>query len=282
MKKLSLLAALMLVLTVSAVAQGDFISVKELATKLNNPKYIVVDARKSADYKKVHIKNAISIPVEEISTKTPIEGILKSDAEVCKVLGDYGLDLQKNIVIYCSKGSNAGRMYWVLKMMGAENVQLLDGNMDAWKAGRKPVTKNPKTGKKVSLTASLDRSSYLSMTDVKSRMGKEGVVLVDARADNYFNGTDPKSKGHIPGAISISSDLMRDAKGLVKPVDELNKLFTSKGISKDKEVVLYCQTSTRAGLLYTILTSKLGYTNVKVFDGAYNEWSADAANKLEV
>ncbi len=271
MKRLSIIATL-IVYTISASAQGDFISVKELAGKLNDSKVQVFDARKEAEYKKVHIRNAISFPVEELSTKTPIEGILKSDAEVAKIMGAHGVDFSKEIVLYCNKGSNAGRMYWIMKMMGASNVKLLDGNLDAWKAARKPVTRMPKMPKKTTVSASLDRASYLTMDEVKAQKSKANVVLVDARADNYFNGTDPKSKGHIEGAISINSDLMRDEQGLLKSTEELDKVFTSKGVSKDKAIILYCQTSTRAGLLYTILTSKLGYKNVKVYDGAYNEW----------
>jgi thiosulfate/3-mercaptopyruvate sulfurtransferase len=271
MKRLSIIAAL-IIYTIGAAAQGDFISVKELAGKINSKDVIIIDARKDAEYKKVHIRNAISFPVEELSTTSPIEGILKSDAELCKIMGKHGVDFDKEIVLYCNKGSNAGRMYWIMKMMGAANVKLLDGNLDAWKAARKPVTRMPKMPKKTTVNASLNRTSYLTMADVKSQKGKSNVVLVDARKDEYFNGTDPKSKGHIEGAISINSDLMRDEKGLIKSAEELNKLFASKGVTKDKEIILYCQTSTRAGLLYTIMTTKLGYKNVKVYDGAYNEW----------
>lgn len=277
MKRLSIIAALV-IYTLGAAAQGDFISVKELAGKINSKEVIIIDARKDTEYKKVHIRNAINFPVEEISSKTPIEGILKNDAELCKIMGAHGIDFNKEIVLYCNKGSNAGRMYWVMKMMGATNVKLLDGNLDAWKAARKPVTRMPKMPKKTTVTAKLDRSSYLTMADVKAKKASANVVLVDARKDAYFNGTDPKSKGHIDGAISISSDLMRDDKGLLKTADELSKLFASKGVTKDKEVILYCQTSTRAGLLYTIMTTKLGYKNVKVYDGAYNEWVT--ANKV--
>lgn len=280
MKKISLVLAVLSFWATNVLAQGDFISVKELAGKLNNPKCIIIDARKAADYKKTHIRNAISLPVEELSVKTPVEGVLKSDAEVVKVFAAHGVDLNKEIILYCKKGHNAGRMYWILKMMGAQNVKMLDGNMDAWKAARKPITKNPKMVKKVKLTATLDKSTYLTQADVKKAMNNSKAVLVDARADNYFKGIDPKSKGHIPGAIGIDSDLMRDAKGLVKSNDELSKLFASKGVTKDKEVILYCQTSTRSGLLYAILTTRLGYTNVKVYDGAYNDWVANASNKI--
>ncbi|MCU4177615.1 sulfurtransferase [Carboxylicivirga sp. N1Y90] len=279
MKKISLMLAMLLYVASGIMAQGDFISVKELSGKINDSKCIIIDARKKTEYQKVHIRNAISVPVEVISTKTPIDGILKSDAEVAKVLGTHGVDINKELILYCNKGSNAGRMYWVLKMMGAKDVKLLDGNLDAWKAARKPVTRNPKMAKKCKVEATWDKSTYLTQANVKAQMGNDKVVLVDARADAYFNGTDPKSKGHIPGAISINSDLMRDEKGLIKSTEELKKLFASKGVTKDKEVILYCQTSTRAGLLYAILTTTLGYTNVKVYDGAYNEWVTNS--KLE-
>ncbi|WP_430814098.1 sulfurtransferase [Carboxylicivirga sp. RSCT41] len=277
MKRLSIIAALV-IYTLGAAAQGDFISVKELASKINSKDVIIIDARKDTEYKKVHIRNAINFPVEELSSKAPVEGILKSDAELCKIMGAHGVDFNKEIVLYCNKGSNAGRMYWIMKMMGASNVKLLDGNLDAWKAARKPVTRMPKMPKKTTVTATLDKSTYLNMADVKDKKSNGNVVLVDARKDTYFNGSDPKSKGHIEGAVSISSDLMRDDKGLLKSAEELNKIFTSKGVTKDKEVILYCQTSTRAGLLYTIMTTKLGYKNVKVYDGAYNEWIT--ANKV--
>ena len=273
MKKIIMMLALM-AYSLGSYAQGDFISVKELAGKLKDQKCIIIDARKKSDYQKVHIRNAISVPVEELSTKSPVEGILKSESDVATILGNHGVDLNKEIILYCNKGSNAGRMYWVLKMMGATDVKLLDGNLDAWKAARKPVTRNPKMAKKCKVEASWDKSSYFCEKDVKSKISNGNVVLVDARADEYYNGTDPKSKGHIPGAISINSDLMRDENGLIKSSDELKKLFSSKGVTKDKEVILYCQTSTRAGLLYAILTSTLGYSNVKVYDGAYNEWVA--------
>jgi thiosulfate/3-mercaptopyruvate sulfurtransferase len=271
MKRICILAGLLLSV-IGVSAQGDFISVDELAAKINDTKVLIFDARKEAEYKQVHIRNAISFPVEELSTVTPIEGILKSDAEVAKIMGAHGVDFSKEIILYCNKGSNAGRMYWIMKMMGAPNVKLLDGNLDAWKAERKPVTRTPKMPKKTTVTATFDKATYLTMDQVKAEKGKANVVLVDARADNYFNGTDAKSKGHIEGAISIDSDLMKNEQGLLKSNEELNQLFASKGVSKDKAIILYCQTSTRAGLLYTILTTRLGYKNVKVYDGAYNEW----------
>ncbi|MBN2805938.1 MAG: sulfurtransferase [Prolixibacteraceae bacterium] len=272
---------LFLVIAFSAFAEGDFVSVNEVAAKLSNPQCIIIDARSEKEFKEVHIRNAVNIPVENLSSKEPVEGILKSKEELAKIFAENGVSPDKEIYVYCSKGNNAGRMYWVLKMMGAANVKLIDGNLDAWKAGRKPVTKNPTIVKAANFPAKMDSKTLLATDEVKAKMGGAGVVLVDARADAYYLGTDPKSKGHINGAVSINSDVLKDDAGLLKPSAELKKIFESKGVSKDKEVILYCQTSTRAGLLYTVLTSILNYPNVKVYDGAYNEWVAKGNNVVK-
>lgn len=271
MKRLSLI-----ILFVIAVGQlfaaGDFATVKEVTSKMMDKNTVIIDARAEKEYKTVHIRNAVNIPIEELSVKEPVEGMLKSKEEIAKIFGDQGVTPDKNVYLYCSKGNNAGRMYWVMKMMGFENVKIIDGNLDAWKAERKPVTKNPTMVKKATFTPVMNTSTLVAIDDVKAKMNS--AVLVDARADNYFNGTDPKSKGHIKGAVGINSDLMKDDQGMLKSADELKKIFESNGVASNKEVILYCQTSTRAGLLYAILTTVLDYPNVKVYDGAYNEWVA--------
>lgn len=270
------LCILLLVLFSTGLIAQDLISVNELAKKLNNPKVQIISARSDADYKKVHIRNAINVPIKSLSSTAPIEGILKTPQEIAKILGDKGVDPNKEIVLYCNKGNNAGRMYWIMKSMGFTNVKLLDGNLDAWKAARKPVTRAPKMAKKTKITATFDTKHLATKADVQAG----NTLLLDVRAPAYFNGTDPKSKGHIPSAINVDSDGMRDDKGLLKPAADLEKMFAAAGATKDKAIIVYCQTGTRGGLTFSVLTSVLGYTNVKLYDGSYNEWSADSSLKL--
>jgi thiosulfate/3-mercaptopyruvate sulfurtransferase len=279
MKKLLVIG--LLGLFMSNVFAVDVISVDELAKNLNNKNYVIVSARPAAEYGKVHIRNAINLPVTELSSDSPVKGILKSPDELAKIFGKHGISPEKTIVIYCNKGNNAGRMYWALKYLGAPNVKILDGNIDAWKAKRKPVTRTPTTLKATTFTPKVNKSLLVSMSDVKSKMTNSGTVLVDVRAAEYFNGAHAESKGHIPGAINFDSEMVKDSKGLIKPTSQLAGLLNSKGITKSKEIILYCNTSTRAGLVYNVLTSNMGYTNVKVYDGAYSEWASVSGNKLE-
>jgi thiosulfate/3-mercaptopyruvate sulfurtransferase len=278
--KYSILFLLTILVSIGAKAQ-DFITVAELSKKLNDKNTIIVSARSSSEYKQVHIRNAVSLPVSELSNDTPVKGILKSPEELAKIFGDKGIAMDKDIVLYCNKGNSAGRMYWIMKYMGYPNVKILDGSIGAWKEGRKPVTRAPKMLPKVVVKPNLNPELLVAKADVIKAKGQANTVVVDARIPNLFAGTDPTSKGHIPGAINVDSEELKDDKGILKSADELGKLYASKGVTKDKEVILYCQTSTRAGLEFAVLTSVLNYPNVKVYDGAYNEWSADSGLKLE-
>ena len=53
------------------------------------------------------------------------------------------------------------------------------------------------------------------------------------------------------------------------------------GITTDKEIILYCASSVRAGIVYIALTSILEFPNVRVYDGAFYEWDADSSNPIE-
>lgn len=259
-----------------SVNAQDLISVADLNKAIMKKSVIVVDARSAAKYKAdAHIKNAVNLGYKELQLDAPIKGVLISTPEIEKMIGNVGIDGSTSIVVYDEgSGKYAGRVYWILKYMGISDVKVLDGNLKAWKAGRKPITKNPTMVKKTKFTAKLNASIIASMADAK----KSGVVLIDARSAAEFNGSDGKSKGHIPGAKNIEFKQVLNEDGTLKNADQLAKVFT--GVDKSKEVILYCETSVRAGIIYLALTSSLGYTNVKIYEGAYNEW-LNASNPLE-
>ncbi len=86
-------------------------------------------------------------------------------------------------------------------------------------------------------------------------------------------------KGHIPGAINFEFKKVLDAQGKLKSKADLTSMFTKAGMTKSKPIILYCETSVRAGILFLAL-KHAGYTKVKVYDGAFNQWIATASNKV--
>ena len=90
-------------------------------------------------------------------------------------------------------------------------------------------------------------------------------LLVDVRPP------DETAGGKINGAIEFEFNKVLNAE-MFKSKDELISVFNAAGITKDKEIILYCATSVRAGVVFLALKSILEYPNVKIYDGAYNEW----------
>ena len=252
-------------IAISVYAQK--ITADELAKIIKNPDVVVIDCRKSADYLKTHVTGAINIDVDGLNNNTPIEGILKSTTDLASVLGKNGVSPSMQIIVYCKTGVNAGRMYWILKYLGCSNVKMLDGQMDGWFSARKPITKTPTTLKATTFTASVKSSLKVDKAYVTSKLQAANVVMIDTRKKADYDA------GHIGNAVNIPHEsLITGTK--IKDNAALTAIFNAAGATKDKEIILYCKTSTTAGLAYFILSSLLNYSNVKIYDGAYLEWAA--------
>lgn len=275
---------LVFLIPISLLSAQDIVTAQEVAKLVKNDNVILVSTRTASDYKKVHITGAVNINHTDLYNDGPVKNMLKSPAEIATILGAKGISDTKEIILYDDgTGKYAGRMYWILSYLGAKNVKILDGAMDAWKAARKPVTKNPTKIVPATFTPKPDKSKIATMAEVKSASGNSSIVLVDARSPEEYKGTATSElrKGHIPGAVNIEFKNMLDAKGKIKPAAELQKIFDAAGVKKDKQVILYCESGVRAGILYFALTSVLNYPKVKVYDGAYLEWQANSANKVD-
>ena len=201
-------------------------------------------------------------------------------AEIATILGSKGISESKTIVLSDDgTGKYAGRIYWILSYLGAKDVKILDGHMDAWKSARKPVTKNPTKIIAATYTPKVDKTKIVPIAGIKAG----GAVIVDARSPEVVNATATTElrKGHIPGVINIEFKNMMDAKGKMKSAAEFQKIFDAAGVTKNKAVILYCESGVRAGIIYFALTSILDYSKVKVYEGAYLEWQANSANKAD-
>jgi 3-mercaptopyruvate sulfurtransferase SseA len=102
--------------------------------------------------------------------------------------------------------------------------------------------------------------------------------LIDARsAEEYagkFTGYNyiPLA-GRIPTAESVVNGdyQVSESEGLEAVLVRLAGTFARKGINPKDRIVWYCGTGWRASRMYA-LTRALGYTNVAIYDGGWNEW----------
>ena len=265
-------------------AYAETISPKALAKLMKDENVVIVSARKPADYSTVHIKGAVNVWHKDLYQEGEIKGLLISPEEIAKNLGSKGIS-QDNILVVYDGGKNkfAGRLYWIFDYLGCEDVRILDGQMKKWRKARKPVTKKATTVSPTTFKASPDEAEIAATKYVKAHLNDANVVIVDVRSKEEYEGEkgETERKGHIPGAILFEYKNVLNEDGTIKSKEELAGLAEAAGIGSDKEIILYRETSVRAGIVYMAFKAILGFPNAKVYDGALYEWTADPSNPVE-
>lgn len=118
----------------------------------------------------------------------------------------------------------------------------------------------------------------IATEDLKANLGKSDWVVVDTRQNDAFNGwkLDGVSRGgHIKGATDFSA-LWLDVKeeGADK---RLEAALTDKGITADKNVVLYDANGTDAKKVAEYLKAK-GYAKISLYD--VKQWADDSSLEM--
>jgi len=278
--------AVMIFCSVNVKSQDlpDVISAKDFMAELKkNKELVVIDANTAENYGKRHVRGAINIPHKELYKDGDIEGLIKSDGDLANYFGEKGVSNTDAIVIYDDGSSKYdSRVYWILKYLGADNVKVLHKDLEkSWRAARVPLTPGATKVSPKTFTAKPNMNIVANIDQVKAGLKDANTIVVDARAANEYNGTSekPVSKGHIKGAINIEYKEFLQDNGEFKSKDEILSVAKKHGLDPGKTVIAYCVTSVRACPIFVALTGA-GYTDVKVYDGAYNEWIADPANPL--
>ncbi|MHC1631830.1 MAG: sulfurtransferase [Methanotrichaceae archaeon] len=212
------------------------------------------------DAEDFHIKGAIPLYWEEFLDD---ENKLKSVSEMSQVLGDAGISNNDSVVIYgdcpdCGGKSVATFVFWVMRYLGHENVKVLDGGIEAWKAAGLPVESTPNSRPALTYTPN-SRPDFLASYDLVT---SGEVQLVDARSLEEF------ARDKIPGAIHIGYQEVMD-NGRIKNSEDLADLF--EGLNKDKPVVVYSQAGVKASMVWYALQI-MGYES-SIY--TWNDWMAN-------
>jgi len=255
--------------------QTDVISAKDFMARLKeNSDLVIIDASKAKTYAANHVKGAIFINHMDLYQKdNPVEGLILPTEDLASYFGNKGISENSEIVIY-DEGSQKynTRIYWILKYIGATDVKMLHMKMEEWSKVRIPLVSTPTELPAKTFTPTINPDIYADIEMVKNAADNPSIVLIDARTEAEYNGTAEDSKGHIPGAINIDYKVFLAGCGMFKTEEEIRKIAEENGVTPDKEIIIYCKTSVRAAPIFVALKNILGYENVRVYDGAYNEW----------
>ncbi|MEK6672349.1 MAG: sulfurtransferase [Nitrospirota bacterium] len=276
-------------LPVKAYTQQKLLtSTEELSKIMHNPNVRILDAVDPALYNRAHIPGAINIFYQNL---TKIEerkknGFPISEKEAEKIFSDAGIDSGTQVVVYDGgEGAFASGVWFVLDFFGHKNVRVLDGGFRKWISEGRPVAQSVSKVEKKKFAAK-PRSEMIVTTEwIRENLGIKGLVILDSRSLKEYIGVDVRPGasrgGHIPGAIHLEWVEVSDKINSFKSIEELEKVFKQRGITKDIAVVTYCHSGIGRSTELAFALKLLGYNKVYEYTGSWEAWSSDPRLPIE-
>lgn len=281
----------------------------ELSELASLPEPVVfVDARILADYEQGHIPGAIHHDTFEFANEQTDGAHLDEVVDAWRAMFcEVGITLEGSVVCYDVGTENrAARPAFMLHHLGHPNAHVLHGGMTAWIEGGGAVSTEPTVLPAVSWEAPAGQRRsgiVIGVDEVSARLGRQDVVFLDVRDESEYQALrqmqgNPRL-GRLPGAVSFEwahflerrEDFPAQAgtpRGetfvldRLRPAEELRDELARAGVvDADTEVVIYCQKSHRASLVFLAFDA-LGYTNGHVYAGSFREWSRREDLPIEV
>jgi len=250
---------------------------EELETLLHDPAVVIVDLCKAKQYRKAHIPGARFINYPDIiHVEKPVMGLLPSDEQFSGLVSSLGITNDTHVVAYDDEGGGyASRFIWTLHVFGHDKTSLLNGGLHSWANEGHPLTKDIPENTASDYTLTNTGKYTVDRSYIMQHLDDGHSALLDARSPAEYSGKKKYADkgGHIPGAKNYEwTEAMDRAHNLrLLPSESIQHKLDQLGITKDREVIVYCQTHHRSAFSYVMLRS-LGYENVKGYPGSWSEW----------
>ena len=262
--------------------------------KDSNVRIAEVDYDPKANYQLGHVAGAVLFDWKQDINDPVFRNVLSKQA--CEdLLQRAGVNNDTTLVLYGDFNNwFAAFAFWVFKYYGFKDVRIMNGGRKKWLEEDKEISKDIPNYSKGDFKASdPDKNIRIFLNGVKQALDtRDKIKMIDVRSPKEFTGeilappeypTEHAQRGgHIPGAENIPwAQAVNDKDGTFKSVDELRKLYESRGITQDKEIIAYCRIGERSSHTWFVLKYLLGYPDVRNYDGSWTEWGNMIANPIE-
>ena len=188
-----------------------------------------------------------------------------------------GVNTCSRIVVFDNLGVySSPRVWWLFKAMGHSDVYVLDGGLPEWKAqGFKVEERKAASFKPGNFKAVLQQDLVVRYEEVLANTQTPSFLIVDARSEGRFNGTEPEPRKHlqsgsIPNSVNIPYTEVLD-NGKFKSKGVLQEVFDDT-VAQDSALVFSCGSGITACIV--MLASEIaGQKSKRVYDGSWTEWA---------
>ncbi|MEM9544662.1 MAG: sulfurtransferase [Bacteroidota bacterium] len=264
------------------------VSVEWLATHIHEPSLIVLDSSPVSNVSGISSSHADAcIPSSRLfdlkekftDKSSPFPNTIPTPERFEEECQKLGIDKSSKIVVYDNLGNyTSPRVWWLFKVMGHEQVFVLNGGLPEW------IKQGHPTGKKSDLSNDFSRGDFqsrynsefvISYADVIENNHAGAFRIVDARSEGRFTGSDPEPRkylqsGCIPNSVNIPwKSLLTDEK--FKSKEELESIFDHKLVGSSK-LVFSCGSGLTACIVMLAHEIARG-ENLSLFDGSWTEYA---------
>ena len=240
------------------------------------------------EYDSFHIPGALFFDIDDIADeKSNLPHMLPSTVKFASRMKKMGIGDGMRIVVYNGPASHAApRVWWTFRVMGFEDVAVLNGGLGKWRTEKRPLEDMPPPKRSPRhFTPRFNAELLSDIDDIKAILTNGGTQIVDARPTGRFDGSEEEprpnlARGHIPGSISLPSSQLFNRDETFKTPEELHALFAAAGVDLAKPIVTTCGSGVTASIL-TLALSMIGHPNAAVYDGSWTEWGGDASLPVE-
>lgn len=268
---------------------SPLITATELLTLHQTASILLIDASNGKNaydnYLESHLQGALFVDLNtqlaDIKENVAVGGRhpLPTLEQFSKVLSSLGITPESHVVVYDDKnGANAAaRFWWMMKAVGHEKVQVLNGGKSTTEAVGFPLAQGIEKAKKAALYPVMNwQLPQVTIDEVEKATTNPDVIIIDVRETARYKGhIEPLDliAGHIPNAVNVPFSTNLDEKGLFLSPSLLKEKYETvfQNIPVENCIVHCGSGVTACHTLLAIASTGLKIPNLYV--GSWSEWS---------
>ncbi|WP_299846183.1 3-mercaptopyruvate sulfurtransferase [uncultured Roseovarius sp.] len=238
------------------------------------------DRDAKAAYESAHIPGARFFDIDDISDhRSDLPHMVPPVEKFMSRLRAMGVGDGHQVVVYDQQGvMSAPRVWWLFRLMGQENIAVLDGGLPKWMAEDRAIEDLPPVVRDRHMTVRRQNQMVKDVTQVSSASKLGDYEILDARSTGRFRGEAPEPReglrsGHIPGSKSIPYTELLTGNGTMKSPDDLRAVFAAAKVDMSMPVITSCGSGITAAIINLAL-ERVGKTDHALYDGSWTEWGA--------
>lgn len=258
------------------------ISASELHEILDAPGVKILDASYNLPPAPGRIGKAIEFDIDMVADMDAEQAhTIPSAQDFAEIVGEMGISSDDRVIIYDRAGlaMAASRVWWMFRLFGHDNVQILDGGLPAWLGAGytlEPFDDDPATD--AIFNATFRPELFKQRQDIVDNLSAKEFTVLDARDARRYSGEAPEPRpgmegGHIPGSLNVPyASLIDPATGLFKKNDDLKAALGR--VDPSRPVAVSCGSGVTACVVALGLF-ETGVTNASIYGGSWSEWGSD-------